>query len=367
MKIIHCADLHLDSSMTGLLSKEKAKERKNELLLTFKKMIDYAVKEGVLAIIIAGDLFDTKSVSAAARNCVLAAIEDNPDIYFFYLKGNHDSDNFLSSLQTIPENLKLFSDKLTTYHIGEKGNIAISGIELTPANSNSFYSLAGLDMTNFNILVLHGQESQSASKDKAEIINLKELKNKGIDYLALGHIHSYKRDALDGRGKYCYPGCLEGRGFAECGPHGFVVLDIDEDRMLYSAEFIKAASRNLHEVFVDISECLTSNDCIKRAEQTLKEEDIPSSDLVKIVLTGDVDYTCEKDPALIKTHFRDSYYYVKLKDKSGFKVDYDAFKNDKSLKGEFVRTVISSEELTAEEQAGIIRYGIKALMGEVID
>lgn len=29
MKIIHCADLHLDSKMTSNLSKEQAKERKN--------------------------------------------------------------------------------------------------------------------------------------------------------------------------------------------------------------------------------------------------------------------------------------------------------------------------------------------------
>ena len=30
MKLIHCADLHLDSSMTTHLTKEKAKERKLE-------------------------------------------------------------------------------------------------------------------------------------------------------------------------------------------------------------------------------------------------------------------------------------------------------------------------------------------------
>ena len=35
MKLIHCADLHLDSSMTTHLTKEKAKERKAELLASF--------------------------------------------------------------------------------------------------------------------------------------------------------------------------------------------------------------------------------------------------------------------------------------------------------------------------------------------
>ena len=66
MKIIHCADLHLDSKMTSNLDREKARERKNELLLTYKRMIDYANKEGITDIIIAGDLFDTKNVSKKA-------------------------------------------------------------------------------------------------------------------------------------------------------------------------------------------------------------------------------------------------------------------------------------------------------------
>ena len=31
MKIIHCADIHLDSKMSANLTKEKARERKTEL------------------------------------------------------------------------------------------------------------------------------------------------------------------------------------------------------------------------------------------------------------------------------------------------------------------------------------------------
>ena len=68
MKIIHCADLHLDSKMTSNLSKEQAKERKMEILRTYSRMIEYAKNNDVKAIIIAGDLFDTRNVSATARN-----------------------------------------------------------------------------------------------------------------------------------------------------------------------------------------------------------------------------------------------------------------------------------------------------------
>ena len=42
MKIIHCSDLHLDSKMETNLTKEKARERKNEILITFESMVEYA-------------------------------------------------------------------------------------------------------------------------------------------------------------------------------------------------------------------------------------------------------------------------------------------------------------------------------------
>lgn len=66
-------------------------------------------------------------------------------------------------------------------------------MELTPENSGSIYNTLSLDVDQCNIVVLHGQESEYSARDKAEIIHLTALKNKGIDYLALGHIHSYKK------------------------------------------------------------------------------------------------------------------------------------------------------------------------------
>ena len=110
MKIIHCADLHLDSKLTSNLSKEQVRERKNEILRTFTRMVDYAENNEVRAILIAGDLFDTRTISATARNLVRDTIIAHPAIDFFYLKGNHERDGFVSKLEEIPENLKLFTD-----------------------------------------------------------------------------------------------------------------------------------------------------------------------------------------------------------------------------------------------------------------
>ena len=67
MKILHCADIHLDSAMTATHDKDKARERRSELLASIKDKVGYAVKECIGVIIIAGDLFDTRNISVGAK------------------------------------------------------------------------------------------------------------------------------------------------------------------------------------------------------------------------------------------------------------------------------------------------------------
>lgn len=363
MKIIHVADLHLDSKMTANLDNTKAKERRSELLITFNNMINYAVKNGVQAIIIAGDLFDTKNVSMAAKNAVRQAIENNADIDFYYLKGNHDAESFLAGLENVPKNLKMFGESWKTYELD--ADIMITGVELDKNNSNGIYNSLVLDMDKFNIVTLHGQESEHQKKDKAETININELRNKGIDYLALGHIHGYKEEKLDARGIYCYPGCLEGRGFDECGEHGFVVLDVDNKKC--TTTFVPFASRNLYTVDVDVTGCMSTVDIAEKVRYILDENDYSPSSLLKLVLNGEVDVECEKDIDFLHRRFEAGYYFLKVYDETKLKVDYSQFALDESLKGEFVRTVMSSSDLTDEEKATIVRYGIQALAGEELN
>lgn len=366
MNLIHCADLHLDSKMTANLDKEKAKERKKELLLTFERMVQYAADHQVDAVLIAGDLFDTKNISATVRRAVSDAIIGHRNITFYYLKGNHDTDNFLSGMEEIPDNLKLFGSEWTSYTTGANEKVVITGIELGRGNAGSAYHSLVLHPENFNIVMLHGQESETGAKDKAEVIHLRQLKNKGIDYLALGHIHGYKEAALDGRGTYCYPGCLEGRGFDECGEHGFVLLKVDEITGIYEKEFIPFAVRKLHTIPVDVSDCGSTPEIAERIGMVLQEKNLSERDMLKVVLTGAVDVESEKDITYLVKRFEPEYYFIKISDETTLKVDIGQFMLDESLKGEFVRTVMETEELSEEDKAAVIRYGLKAIAGEEV-
>jgi DNA repair exonuclease len=369
MKIIHCADLHLDSKLTTNLSKSQTKERRMELLQTFERMVRYASKNNIKAIIIAGDMFDTKNVSATARNSVYNAIEKNRDIDFYYLRGNHDVNNFLSSLEVIPNNLKLFDSNWCSYIINQEtnNNIIITGIELNADNSNSISNSLVLDTDKFNIVVLHGQDSAYEAKDKTEHINIGAFKNKGIDYLALGHIHTYRQQELDSRGVYCYSGCLEGRGFDETGECGFVVLDIDEKKKTYESSFIPFAFRTLHEKNIDLTGCMTSAEMAEKITLALDKENYSSKSLIKLILKGSIDIASEKNLTYLEKQFDNNYYFIKIYDETTLFVDYNSYALDESLKGEFVRTVNAADHLDEATKAEIIRYGIQALSGEEIE
>lgn len=67
MKLIHCADIHLDSALATSLTRQEARRRNDELLETFIKMMDYAQREKVRAVLVAGDLFDSEKGREAVR------------------------------------------------------------------------------------------------------------------------------------------------------------------------------------------------------------------------------------------------------------------------------------------------------------
>lgn len=362
MKIIHCADLHLDSKMTANLSKEQARERKGEILRTFGKMVEYAKKNDVAAILIAGDLFDTRNVTINVRNAVRDIICKNSGIDFLYLRGNHDTDSFLAKLDEVPENLCLFGDKWTTYTYD---NIVITGIELDTENSLTAYNSLVLDHDKFNIVTMHGQLTGYKSKDKAEVISLDDLKNKNIDYLALGHVHTFQMDRLDNRGMYCYPGCLEGRGFDECGPKGFIVLDIDRQTRTATSEFVSVSARTLYTLPVDVTGIQSTQDAANRMEEAIAATGYSSTSLVKFILEGEVDVECELNTEFLEEQFAEYFYFSKVYDETGLLVNYEDYANDISLKGEFVRLVLASD-MSEEEKLMVIRTGIQALQGEEI-
>ena len=318
-------------------------------------MVEYAKKQSVETILIAGDLFDSERVKGSTVDILLSTIQDGKNIDFLYLKGNHDEAQRAFLGRELPDNLKTFSDKWTCYRYGD---VCVTGVELTDRNFESIYDQLQLEESNTNIVMMHGQVSTQCGPDQ---ICLQRLRGKNIDYLALGHLHSHKCDRLDIRGEYCYSGCLEGRGFDECGDKGFVLLDVVDGRC-YS-EFIPFSKRTLFDVPVDITGLTT----IPEIHQAMNAaaEGISADSLVKFTLCGTYALDTKKDFRFLLQNLEPRYYFVKIKDESRLQLEPSDYEHDISLKGEFIRTVMASDRTDAEKQK-IITWGIQALKGEEI-
>lgn len=352
MRIIHTSDIHLDSPLTSRLTQDKVRERRRELLSGFGRLVEEAKALGVGAIIIAGDLFDSDRISRRALDTAIGIIEDAKSITFFYLQGNHEGNAFITSTRAMPDNLKVFGDEWTYYNIG---NVTVAGRN---GIREGMFDALSLSPERKNIVVLHGERrDRSAAPDS---IGIKEAAGRNIDYLALGHYHSYSAEAIDDRGAAVYCGTPEGRGFDEVGDKGYTLLSTDGDRIIYS--FRPFAKRRLHIISLELDGAVRTAEIGERAARALR--DVPASDIVRLELTGRYFPNLWKDTDGLMREWEHRFYYFEVKDSSKIAINPDDYRHDMSLKGEFIRTVSRDTSLDEATKEKIIACGINALMGE---
>ncbi len=349
MKILHTSDIHLDSKMNSKLPAEKARERKRELILNFKETVEFARRKSCSAVIIAGDLFDSENVTESSKKFILGLISSFPEITFFYLPGNHEK-KIISKMPSLPENLKIFGDGWTGFSFGD---IYITGrCETEP----DMFGKLNLPSDKAAICVLHGELRDRS--DFGGIIGKKELPGSKISYLALGHYHSYSSEQI-GDTYAVYSGTPAGRGFDEAGEKGFVIIDTDGG---ISHSFHSGFSRKIHiaDVFVEPNETTVE---LKEKILTAVSK-IPESSIIRIQLLGKRAPESRIDLKFLEKHFENSFYYFEIKDETGLYIAKEDYSHDKSLKGEFIRTVLSDGALTEREKEKIISCGLLALLGE---
>ena len=127
VKLIHTADLHLDSAFRSRFTKEEAENRRQKQLMAWKELLSFAVEKKVHGVLIAGDLFDSLVVSHGTMDFFLSTIAEHPEISFFYLRGNHDTENTFRYQENLPKNLFLFSERGKKYRLKDK--LLLAGVE----------------------------------------------------------------------------------------------------------------------------------------------------------------------------------------------------------------------------------------------
>lgn len=347
MKILHTADLHLGAPMRAHLPPREAKLRREELLSAFYRLLQMARSEKCAAVLIAGDLFDSETAAAMLAPAVLGEIEKYREMDFYYVCGNHEKEDWLR--RELPKNLHIFGNSFSYY---SKENVVFCGKSF-PKYSD--FENISLQNSKINILILHGAWDTGVSKSAEIPIGL--LRDKGVDYCALGHYHTYSEVPIDPRGIAVYAGCPEGRGFDETGKKGAVLIETRGGRIFH--RFVPLGGRTLYRIEADISEAKSLLDIFSICEKSVAE--VAEQDLVRLVLTGKRTHSPAPDTEAVERHFSRRFYYLEVTDASFPAPDIGRLQSEQSLRGEFVRAVLRESNLEDEEKMRILSLGLAAL------
>lgn len=360
IKIVHIADLHLDSPFSGCTLSER-NERREELKKALSDVCSYCRENSTDILLVAGDLFDGEFVRRKTIEYVAGCFASIPETRVFISPGNHDPYNSVSPYKycRFPDNVHIFTDEtLETVEISELGT-AVYGYGFTTGkiSSTPVSGIHPFDTSRINILVGHADLDDPTSPYYN--IKISDIASSGLDYVALGHIHKQSGILNFGETVCAYSGCLVGRGFDECGERGMIAGEIAKGSVLL--EYIPVTSSGYDEIEIDVTGKEIS-DIIKEVTEELSR--VPLQFRVRVVLSGErlrdeniIDILGNALPARSKP--------VEIKDNTRESIKYSELLKEYSLRGAYARTMLpyiqSEDKETAEKAELALRYGLEAL------
>jgi len=231
IKILHTADIHLDSPLTSLaLRDEDLRARiQSATRSAFIRIIDTSLSEGVAALLISGDLYDGAQRSAKTAAFLTGQLERlrAAAIPVFYIKGNHDAENPITGEVTPPDNVHVFDGRGGKIQLADT-DIWIHGVSFSGKHApDSLLSRFGAPVSGaVNIAMLHTSLAGAAGHDNYAPCSVAELTALGFDYWALGHVH--KRQIHSETPWIVMPGIPQGRDIGEAGPKSATLLTVEE-------------------------------------------------------------------------------------------------------------------------------------------
>ncbi len=202
LTLLHTADLHVGRD-----------DYPQEALLGFDNVIQAAKDASVDAVLIAGDLFDSRRVPLKVISHVFDSLADlrRPVVL---LPGNHDT-LLTSGTQTIPK----LPDNLHMLQVPGGELVTVPDLDLgvwgRPVydHTPNFHPLAGFHPRPdglWYVVMAHGLVmDESPDPSRSSPIQPEELACTDCDYIALGHVHQF-RDVTSGNSPAFYSGAPSG-------------------------------------------------------------------------------------------------------------------------------------------------------------
>lgn len=356
IKILHSADLHLDSPFEGLPA-GKASIRRSEQRELLGALSALARRESVDLVLLSGDLLDSDNTYYETGDELIKCLGRIPAPVFI-APGNHDyySPRSPYARLKLPENVHVFTTPaIEAVELPELGAV-VYGAAFIEKHSKAL--MQGFQAPRqegvLNLLCIHGEVG--ARESMYNPISRQELENSGMDYVALGHIHKASGLQRAGRTWYSWPGCPEGRGFDETGEKSVSIIELSgEDCQL---ETVSIASRRYQVMDVDV----TGSDPLLAIHTQLPDEMV--SDVYRIILSGET----EQSPDLnqLYSSLSELFFELQLRDETRLRRSVWERAGDDTLRGLFLKKLREQydrakdeTQRTTIEQAA--RWGLAAL------
>ena len=355
IKIVHAADLHLDSAFYSLNAEQAAMLRREQRRIV-EDIAAQAERMSADLLLLSGDLFDSERCFGDTAEALCRAFEQTR-ARIFIAPGNHDwySAHSPWARMQLPENVHVFtSPEIEKVELPDLG-CTVWGAAFLSDSAQPPLTDFHADGAGINIMVLHGDVDMPDSK--YGYISREDIAASGLDYLALGHVHKFSDVQHIGNTFYAYPGCAMGRGFDETGEKGMLCGSVEKGKC--DMRFVPLSGRKYEILTVDISEAENVADAVRQA---LPED--CGRDIYRIILRGEREET--PDTAALETELGGLCCRLEVRDETRPKIELWAAAGENTLKGGFLRRMKALYDAAQSDEergriAKAVSYGLAAL------
>lgn len=229
MRIVHAADLHLDSPLAGLAEYEGAPvgEVRRATRRAFVGLVDFCLEKKVDVLLLAGDLYDGDFRDFATGLFFVEQVTRLKDAgtRVVWLRGNHDAESRMTRHLRLPDNVFELRTQSPETIVFEDLGAAFhgQGYGERDVTQNLVRAYPPPVSGALNVGLLHTALEGRPGHANYAPATLAELLARGYDYFALGHVHT--REVLSTEPYVVFSGNLQGRHIRETGPKGATLIE----------------------------------------------------------------------------------------------------------------------------------------------
>lgn len=321
IRILHAADLHLDSPFAAM-TPDQAKQRRAEQRQVLVRLVEECNRRSCHLLLLAGDLFDSEQIYRETAE-LLCQILKGCKAKVFIAPGNHDYWSPTSIYATVPwpKNVHIFRSPQIEAVSLENPGVTVYGAAFTSEHSGPLLRGFRADKSPA-VMVIHGELSDRNGMYNP--ISVADVAGSGLSYLALGHVHE---DSLRrvGSTSVGIPGCAMGRGFDETDEKGAFYVEIDPEGC--RVQPVPLGARQYRICTVSIKD-----DPLRNILEALPED--TAEHIYRIVLKGE----CPKpDLTALREALKGRFCALELVDQTVPPADLWASMGEDNLKGAFLR------------------------------